>query len=172
MTGGGLPSALAGLVLAGALAALAIAEPAASVTGHAYAVDGDTVRVGGSPVRLFGVDAPESRQRCLDASARSWACGEAATAALRGMLARDPQVTCVVRDTDGDGRTVAVCANREGDLGARRGALGMAVIVEKYGGIIYKDEQDAAKQEKIGVWQGDFQMPYLWRKTHAGSARH
>jgi endonuclease YncB( thermonuclease family) len=37
---------------------------AAKLTGKSDIVDGDTIKVGGITVRLYGIDAPESRQTC------------------------------------------------------------------------------------------------------------
>ena len=141
----------------------ALAEPA-TISGAAYAVDGDTIRVGSVRLRLFGVDAPESTQTCRDAQRRPYACGEAATAALRYMLARDPNVTCAPRDTDRYGRTVAVCRNGEGDLGARMVATGHALDYARYSHGAYRDQQEAAKAERLGVWSGDFVPPEQYRR--------
>src|SRR5207237_1182174 len=54
----------------------------APVTGRARVVDGDSLEVAGYRIRLFGIDAPEWRQECTDASGASYACGRAAARAL------------------------------------------------------------------------------------------
>ncbi len=36
----------------------------ADVTGPARVIDGDTIEVAGERIRLHGIDAPESGQRC------------------------------------------------------------------------------------------------------------
>ncbi len=42
------------------LPAVAVAD----VTGPACVIDGDTIEVAGELIRLHGIDAPESGQRC------------------------------------------------------------------------------------------------------------
>jgi len=42
------------------------------VSGAARVVDGDTLVIGTQRIRLFGIDAPESRQTCR-ASSGDWA---------------------------------------------------------------------------------------------------
>ena len=49
----------------------------ATVSGPARVVDGDTLEVRGTRVRLHGIDAPESKQRCRSAE-RTWPCGHEA----------------------------------------------------------------------------------------------
>ena len=60
---------------------LALSLPASAraqvLVGEATAVDGDSLSVGGTSVRLFGIDAPESRQTC-DRDGTDWGCGEEA----------------------------------------------------------------------------------------------
>ena len=36
-----------------------------NVSGRAVVIDGDDIEVSGSRIRLYGIDAPESRQTCL-----------------------------------------------------------------------------------------------------------
>jgi endonuclease YncB( thermonuclease family) len=135
------------------------------ISGRATVVDGDTIRVGSARVRLFGVDAPESAQTCLDAQRREYACGVAATNALQRMLDRDPVVTCDVRDTDKHGRSIARCSNSGGDLGARLVMAGWATAYVRYSRA-YVDQQDAAKGERAGMWGGTFFQPEQYRMEH------
>jgi endonuclease YncB( thermonuclease family) len=139
--------------------------PRRSSTGiyGAFVVDGDSLRVDGKAVRLWGIDAPELGQTCRDASGRSWACGEAAAASLRGMIERDPAVTCEPKDRDRYGRLVALCRNSLGDLGAMQVARGMAVAYTRYS-TAYADHEAAARAEKLGLWAGEFTMPEQHRK--------
>ena len=66
------------LSVAGAFVVLAALWSSASlgttVSGAARVIDGDTLEIGGTRVRLHGIDAPESAQRCR-ADGRSWPCG-------------------------------------------------------------------------------------------------
>ena len=52
-----------------------------AVSGQAVVIDADTIDVKNTRIRLYGLDAPESRQTCRAAGQR-WACGEQATRAL------------------------------------------------------------------------------------------
>ena len=71
------------LILTGCLVlAEASGVLAAEVSGPARVIDGDTLDIGTTRVRLFGIDAPESAQRCKDAKLAEWACGRSATRAL------------------------------------------------------------------------------------------
>ena len=100
----------------------------ADVAGRARVIDGDTIEVGAVRIRLFGVDAPESAQRCL-AGGRHWPCGEQATRALvRHIDSRS--VACEERDQDRYGRIVAVCRYGGQDVNAwlvREGWANVAV---------------------------------------------
>lgn len=134
-------------------------------SGLATVVDGDGLRVNGA-VRLWGIDAPERAQTCTDASRRSYACGEASAAHLRRLVERDPAVDCARRDADRYGRTVAVCVNSAGDLGRRQVIAGWAVDYARYSGGRYRDEEEAAKAGRLGLWSGEFQQPEQWRKEN------
>ena len=78
--------------------------------------DGDTLRNGAQRIRLHGIDVPESKRSCR-AGGETWACGEAATRALRERIAGRP-VECAERDRDRYGRIVAVCSVAGADLDA------------------------------------------------------
>ena len=79
----------------------------AGISGMPSVTDGDTLRIGPERIRLHGIDAPESKQRCR-AGGETWACGVAATRALRERIGGRP-LECSERDRDRYGRIVAVC---------------------------------------------------------------
>ncbi len=80
------------------------------------------------------------------------------------MLAQDPRVTCQAKGIDRYGRTIAVCRNGDGDLGARMVAKGQAIDMPRYSGGAYRDEEAAAKAERLGIWAGSFILPADWRR--------
>ena len=93
-----------------------IAAGPAEMTGQARVVDGDTFSVGAERVRLWGVDAPEGRQVCQDAQARTYACGDVARDQLVRLIG-GRAVRCEIRDRDPYGRAVARCQAGSTDLG-------------------------------------------------------
>jgi endonuclease YncB( thermonuclease family) len=152
---------LAGLVLAGSLAALAVPEALSqrTISGPARVIDGDSLVIAGQRVRLFGIDAPELGQTC----GTDW-CGKAARAEMERTIG-DAAVTCVERGSDHYGRLVAQCTALGSDLGQHMVAVGMAVAYRRYS-TAYVDAENAAKAEHLGIWGGTFEMPEDWRRTH------
>jgi len=53
------------------------AEKGSVIIGIASIIDGDTIEIHGHRIRLFGVDAPESRQLC-SLHGRKYRCGQKA----------------------------------------------------------------------------------------------
>jgi endonuclease YncB( thermonuclease family) len=62
------------------------------------------LRLGNERIRSYGIDAPESRQRCAD----GWSAGAAATEALAELLSAGPP-QCEKVTTDRYDWTVAAC---------------------------------------------------------------
>ena len=80
------------------LVLVATAVAGAGISGVPSVTNGDTLRLGAERIRLHGIDAPESAQSCR-ADGKTWACGEAATRALRERIGRR-LVECSKRDRD------------------------------------------------------------------------
>jgi endonuclease YncB( thermonuclease family) len=130
-------------------------------------VDGDTIRAAnGAEYRIFGIDAPELHQTCLEANGKSWLCGRAAKTKLTTIINRG-NVNCDARATDRFGRTVAVCS-AEGmpDIGEALVREGYAIDLGGAAGHPYRDAEAEAKEAKRGIWRGSFELPWEWRAVN------
>ena len=145
----------------GGASSVRIAGDAPALSGRARAIDGDTLELGRARIRLHGIDAPESAQRCR-AQARFWACGREATRALARLI-RGKQVACEERDRDRYGRIVAVCTAAGQDLNGWMVAGGWALAYRQYSRAYVATER-RARSAKRGVWQGEFVPPWDWRR--------
>ena len=145
-------------------------EPSADgLTGRATAVAGDALRISGTLVRLKGIEAPESQQSCLKANGRRWPCGSAALDGLKSLL-RGKTVACETSSSDEQGRALATCATTDFDVAAemvRRGyAFAATGFFKSFGA-----EEEAAKTQKIGLWQGEAERPSEWRQRRWEEAK-
>jgi endonuclease YncB( thermonuclease family) len=152
---------LAGLVLA--VPAHAKPREAVVLTGEARVIDGDTIEVDGTRIRLQGIDAPETRQSCTTADGASWACGRYATAMLAAAVA-STDVTCTARGRDRYQRVVAVCWAGVVEVGRSMVAEGLALADRRFGRT-YVPVEDAARVAARGIWAGEFEAPWDWRRA-------
>ncbi len=133
----------------------------ADITGQASVIDGDTIEVAGQRIRLHGIDAPESRQLC-HRDGKPWRCGGDATSALAEMIGRHP-VNCEELGRDRYKRIVARCAVAGVDLGEWMVSQGWAVAYYLYS-YEYSRAEQRAKSARRGIWAGEFDKPWEWRK--------
>jgi len=149
------------IAVAAALALSALAGlPAVAQTGPARVIDGDTIDVAGTRIRLWGIDAPESRQTC-ERGGVDYACGREATAHLRVLLV-DAEVTCEARVKDRYGRTVAVCRAGSIDISGAMVRDGWALAFVRYSADYVAEEREAQRARR-GMWAGSFTPPWQWR---------
>ncbi len=133
----------------------------ADITGRARVIDGDTLEVAGQRIRLHGIDAPESRQLCRR-DGEPWRCGKDATSALKAFLGSRP-VSCKELDRDRYRRIVARCAVEKADIGEWMVSQGWAVAYYLYS-YEYSRTEQRARSARRGVWAGEFEKPWEWRK--------
>ncbi len=139
------------------------------LSGRPSVIDGDTLDIHGTRVRLFGIDAPESAQTCLNAQGSAYRCGQMAALALSDFIASRP-VTCQPQSVDRYGRQIAACQVAGQDLGAWMVQSGYAIAYRQYS-TTYVKHEDYARANRLGVWAGSFQDPALYRKQkQSGSA--
>lgn len=132
------------------------------IVGQASVLDGDTLEIHGERIRMDGIDAPESGQRCLDAQGVAWRCGQRASLALDEKIARRP-VRCIKVGTGVYGRTLGRCLVDREDLQAWMVEEGWAVAYRKYS-TRYVAQERRARRAKRGIWEGTFVMPWDWRR--------
>ena len=125
------------------------------IVGVALVIDGDTVEIHGQRIRLFGIDAPESSQLCVLPTGERWRCGQQGSFALADRIGR-ATVACQPRDI------VAVCFKGNEDLNRWMVITGWAVAFRRYS-VDYVADEDAARQSRINISLGDFDMPWVWR---------
>ncbi|PJR11586.1 nuclease [Sinorhizobium meliloti] len=141
------------------------AEP---ITGRATVVDGDTIEIRGERIRLHGVDAPESWQRCEDGDGGTYRCGKEAAFALDRFLAASRPTRCEIVERDRYNRFVGACFRADGrEVNRWLVESGHAVDWERYSKGGYADAQEAARSAGVGVWRGKFQLPCQARAEHA-----
>jgi endonuclease YncB( thermonuclease family) len=132
---------------------LLLAAPAFAQT----VTDGDTIKLNGTTWRLWGIDAPEYHQSCLD----GWFAGiESARALERHMLGK--RIECEFRGKDRYGRSIGLCRADGLDLGAAMVSAGMAWAFTRYSSD-YVEQEMAALSARLGVHAHDCEKAWDWR---------
>ena len=131
------------------------------IQGKAKIIDGDTIHINKNKIRLHGIDAPEMDQTCAIKN-KVWHCGIESSAALK-KLVLDNNISCVVNDIDKYKRYIAECFINNKNINKFMVKNGWAIAYRYYSSDYINDE-NIAKNNKTGIWQGKFQDPYLFRK--------
>jgi endonuclease YncB( thermonuclease family) len=147
------------------IAALASLLPslamAADVSGTAKVREADHIVIGNNRIRLYGIDAPSVDQLCLDGKGERWSCGVAA----RDELTKHTEGrnwTCHLSQTDRRGRSMARCEVDGEDIQKWLVRSGWALAYARFSHD-YDADETAARETKVGMWQGAFIAPWDWR---------
>jgi endonuclease YncB( thermonuclease family) len=132
---------------------LAAATPARAQT----ITDGDTLKLNGTVYRLWGIDAPETKQDCPD----GWPAGRLATTKLLALI-QGRTVVCEAKDTDRYGRTIAICRAGSEDIGAAMVRAGFAWAFIRYSND-YARQEARAKADQLGVHAHNCLPAWEWR---------
>ena len=132
-----------------------------TINGIAHVVDGDTIHIEKNKIRLHGIDAPEIDQTCTIKN-KMWHCGLESSAALK-KLVLDNNISCVVSDIDKYKRYIAECFINNQNINELMVRNGWA-IAYRYYSLDFIDDEEIAKNNKAGIWKGEFLDPYLFRK--------
>jgi endonuclease YncB( thermonuclease family) len=132
------------------------------MVSQASIIDGDTLEIRGVPIRLWGVDAPESTQLCRGEDSLQYRCGAQAANDLDAFIAKRP-VNCTPITLDRYGRTVATCSVDGADLGEWLVRNGLALDWRQYSNGRYDAAQRDAEHVGRGIWKGSYVEPWLYR---------
>ena len=136
---------------------------AETLEGRPYVTDADTVRISGERIRLEGIDAPETNQRCKDASGKSYRCGLVSTAALKTKIGHGT-IRCKGTKRDRYGRLLGICYLGDIDLNGWLVRNGYALAYKRYSKR-YVPQEIQAQKDSLGLWAGEFMPPWQWRKN-------
>ena len=126
-------------------------------------VDGDTIHIGNLKYRFFGIDAPEKKQICEKDNIKIQ-CGVIAKNVLKNKIG-DKIPECIVKDKDRYQRLVAECFIGKESLSRFMVREGYAVAYTQYSKDFIDDEK-YAKENKLGIWSMNFQLPSEYRKAN------
>ena len=134
-------------------------------TGQAEIIDGDTIVLRGVTIRFAGLDAPELDQACM-VDGVPYACGIAAKRHLEKLI-DGREVRCFGWDDDWgltpDGLQLATChVWLAVNLSRTMIRDGWAIDQPATRG--YSEEERTARQTRAGLWAGEFQPPWAWRR--------
>lgn len=145
------------VVVSRALAVVLLGCLAGSPVLGQTAIDGDTIKINGTTYRLWGIDAPETKQDCPD----GWPAGRLATTHLQALMS-GRTVLCERKDTDRYGRTVAICRADGEDMGALMVRDGYAWAFVRYSSD-YVSQEALARSERVGLHGHDCEPAWDWR---------
>ena len=155
---------------AGLLVALVVTSAAAEeFTGRARVVDANTFEIGARRARLLGVDAPDLAQTCPTRKGETYPCGRVAAETL-AKLVKDGPLACQGDRTDAASRLLVRCSIRGFDVGEQFVLTGRA-FADPVTGDAYRRAEGTAEKLREGMWRGEFQKPWEWRKSRAAAPR-
>lgn len=134
-------------LLASGLTALVLHAHAGNkdiIEGVVTVVDAGTVKIGDKILKLHGVITPSARQKCKRGSL-PWLCGAAARTHLVN-LAQEKTVQCLKI-----GAYHGQCFLNGADIGENMVRNGWAVPDQS--GAAYRDDEEIARAQKLGMWK-------------------
>ena len=148
---------------------------AEEVSGIPKIIDGDTIHINDYKFRLEGIDAPEMRQQCkkefLKISSiigfsfyKDYTCGKVSRKKLITKINKS-EIKCISTTKDRYKRYIATCFKGKTNLNQWMVRNGFAIAYRK-NSKKYVSDEEFAKENKLGIWQGKFIEPEKWRKLN------
>ena len=95
---------------------------------------------------------------------KDYSCGEVSKEKLKSKI-RGSEIKCIFTTKDRYKRYIATCYKEKTNLNQWMVRNGYAIAYRRYSKKYVPDE-DFAKKNKLGLWQGKFMSPEKWRKLN------
>ena len=149
-----------------------LAEEKKVIFGEAIVVDGDSLKIKGERIRLFGIDAFELQQTCVDKKYGKNNCGQLAKLFLSS-ITENRIIHCFYSDRDRYKRILGTCfgeidgkINDLWELNKMMIYSGYAVAYRKYSKK-YIETEESAKREGAGLGKySHYIHPEEWRRKN------
>ncbi len=130
---------------------------------------GYLIRIGNHFIKLYGIDAPDPSQTCLDKRGETYECGRESKKMLE-RLVLGKNIQCQTVGGDYSGNYIATCTINDFDVGASMITVGWAVA-DRQVTQVYIPYEDEAHKKHQGLWSGKFVAPWearaQYRQTRA-----
>ena len=145
-----------------------------TIYGKPKIIDGDTVHINNNKIRLHAIDAPEINQTCKKDKI-IWNCGIQSKNFLKQIIDEE-KITCRTTGRDKYKRYIGICYKWKKNFLWRKSTdiidlnremvLNGWAIAYRYYSLEYAEEEESAKLNNVGIWSGEFEEPYLFRKKN------
>ncbi|CAK0754418.1 TNase-like domain-containing protein [Azospirillaceae bacterium] len=131
------------------------------ISGNATAKSGDVLIITNLPIRILGISAPVSGQKCQTRYGHLYDCFKIAKDVLQSLI-NTRVVHCTIKQSSKSSQKIGYCNVAGIDLGAAMVSRGWAFA---YRGLTpdYSEAEAYAQSLKIGMWAGLVEKPWQYQ---------
>ena len=140
------------------------------ISGKPKIIDGDTLKINNKKIRFSGIDAPESyffgkKQLCILNNIEIL-CGKLSKEKLIEKIGNQVVDCKIEKNKDQYNRLIGECFLKNESLSVFMVKNGYAFDYHKYSNGKFRKYQIYAKNLSLGLWQMQFEYPWIWRKKN------
>ena len=140
------------------------------ISGKPKIIDGDTIKINNKKIRFSGIDAPESyffgkKQLCILNNVEIL-CGKLSKEKLIEKIGNQVVNCRIEKNKDQYSRLIGECFVKNNSLSIFMVKNGYAFDYPKYSNGKFRKYQIYAKNLSLGLWQMQFEYPWIWRKKN------
>ena len=140
------------------------------INGKVTAVmSGYLFKMGSHFIKLYGIDAPDPSQNCIDERGEEYNCGHTARLMLERLIL-GKKISCQIVGGDYKENYIATCKLHNIDIGAGMITAGWA-IADRTASQVYIPYEEKAHKGKVGLWRGKFVAPWMARQNRAAKPK-
>ena len=140
------------------------------ISGKPVISDGDTIKINNKKIRFTGIDAPENyffgkRQICILNNVEIL-CGNFSKQKLIEKIDNQIIDCKIEKNKDQFNRLLGECFIENESLSVFMVKNGYAFDYPKYSNGKFRKYEQRAKKLSLGLWEMQFEYPWLWRKKN------